>query len=117
MTFRKWELLVYIFNCLCIGSTAGLIAFWIYKFTLNEDLSFVEYKEYNSDTDDYYPSLSLCFRNPFVNYKRTYMNGSERLRLEAYLLGNEEGTEMSYDNYNKLTFDLTDQKKLKVFRR
>ena len=34
-------------------------------FSLNEDISLVEYKRYYEKKTDVFPALSLCFSNPF----------------------------------------------------
>ena len=41
----------------------------MYMFSLNEDTSLVEYKRYYEDNADVFPTLSLCFKNPFSDEK------------------------------------------------
>ena len=73
----NWQLFERLFKFLCFIITFGLISFWSYKFILNEDLSIVEYKEFN-DKEDGSPYLSqaLCFRRPFLSLDRIQMNES-----------------------------------------
>jgi hypothetical protein len=108
MAITKWKVFSYAFNFLCISLTFGLIVFWIYKFTLNEDLSIVEYQEYQKNVNDDFPLLSLCFRNPFVDDKGARMNETTRRHLEKYLLGTVESTEITHGEYSKMTFELKD---------
>ena len=108
MNVTKWKVFSNLFNLFCISVTVGLIVFWIYKFTLNEDLSIVEYQEYQKNENDDCPLLSLCFRNPFVDGKGIRMNETTRRHLEAYLLGTEGNTEISHSDYNRITFELKD---------
>ena len=65
MYCEKWKIVSWMFHSLCLVVTVCIIVFWIYMFALDEDISLVEYKQYYRDEVDIFPSLSLCFKNPF----------------------------------------------------
>lgn len=41
----------------------------IYEYTLDEDISQIEFKEFNSDESHIYPSVTLCLTNPLLDEK------------------------------------------------
>ena len=41
----------------------------IYEYTLDEDISRIEFKEFNSDEDHIYPTITMCFTNPLLEEK------------------------------------------------
>ena len=45
--------------------TATLIIYWLYHYSLNEDLITVNYKTFYEDQSDHFPDLSLCFSSMF----------------------------------------------------
>ena len=49
------------FHILCQASALSLIVYWIYLYTLNKDLCTIDYKTFLDETEDSYPTLSLCF--------------------------------------------------------
>ena len=64
-----WKTINSIFHGVCLVATFSLVVYWMYMFSLNEDTSLVQYKRYYEDKEDVYPTLSLCFRNPFSDQK------------------------------------------------
>ena len=116
----KWQMFEYIFHLLCLFTTTSLVGYWTYKFCMDDDLSVLEYKEYNmKDVNDVskspYLSQTLCFRNPFMASKETHMNDSEKLRIEAYLAGTEDVNYPDFD-YNSLALNLTNYVKTYYIR-
>ena len=69
MTTNFMKYLNLTFQILCWMTTASVIVFWLYKFSLNQDYSVIEYKKYHEDESDVYPMLSLWFKNPFDSDK------------------------------------------------
>ena len=80
----KWKMFAYIFHVFCLFITVGLVGFWSYKFYLNEDLSIIEYKEFDDEAGDPYPLMTLCFRNPFINTDKSHLNQSDKNHWENY---------------------------------
>ena len=60
-----WKKLSLVFHGVCWIATTSVVSYWIYIFSLNEDLCVVDYKKYYQEKTDHYPVLSLCFENPF----------------------------------------------------
>lgn len=78
MPKNNWQAFEFVFKNTCLFITLGLITFWSYKFLLNEDLSIVEYKEYDNEKNgNPYLAQALCFRNPFVSSDGTHLNASQ----------------------------------------
>lgn len=95
------------YTTLCVTITLGMSGFWIYKFALDENLFNVELRDYYDTKDDVYPSISMCFNNPFIT---SITNGSGMVSqsiLKSYLSGDDK-FEMVNINYENLTFSLHD---------
>ena len=104
----KWQVFSLIFTSCCFFLTTGLVSYWIYKFPMNEDLSTVEYKEYDSDGKGTpYLSNTVCFRNPFVNTNKDHLNQSQMNEFVNYFSGNEP-FKLPDRNYKETAINLTD---------
>ena len=57
------------FHCICWMAVISMVSYWIYKYTLNEDLCIVEYKNYYESNYDEPPVLSICLRDPISEDK------------------------------------------------
>ena len=113
----KWETFEYIFSLFCLFTTSVIVGYWAYKFSKNDDLSTVEYKQYNMNHINHvskspYLSHTICFRTPFLSSKKTHRNTSEKRQTERYL----SGTEYLEFNYNSFALNLTDYVKSYYFR-
>ena len=107
LRLSAWNIFNNIFTVFCIVITTTMAGFWLYKFSLNEDLCTLDYKYYHESKDDVYPSISICFKNPF---KSTVSNGTEEgyeHLVKNYLSGKLK-IKTSYDVTGNLTFDLTE---------
>ena len=107
MRLDKWNLFSVFYQSFCIILCIGLAVFWTYKFTLNEDLAKVEYKEFLKDIEDVYPTMTLCFRNPFVTAQGDYMNELDRFQFEQMFSG-KISMPSDYIDYDNMTFQLSD---------
>ena len=67
-----------LFEVVCWIATLSFCIFWIYKYSLNEDLCSIEFKTFHEDKIDTFPILSLCLLNPF---------SEERLRSHKIPVG------------------------------
>ena len=82
-----------------------MVGFWLYKFALDEDLCSLSYKNYYDSKNDFYPSMSMCFRNPFT---LEVGNGTEddfEEYLQGYLSGSQNTKELNMKG-EKATFNL-----------
>ena len=50
-----------VFHFICQVAAVSMIVYWVHVYTLNNDLCTINYKTFNPDNEDYYPTLSLCF--------------------------------------------------------
>ena len=57
------------FRFCCWVATISLICKWLYKYSLDEDLCEVDYRNYYQTEEDWTPELSLCFNSPFSQEK------------------------------------------------
>ena len=103
------KLCTWIFNGLCWIATTTVVVYWIYEFSLNEDLCVVDYKKFYEDGSDPYPVLSMCFANPFVNSKLEGIGAGINKRLYSMYLGGEYfNTRMLDIDYKNVTIDIND---------
>ena len=107
MKVEAWNLFNTIFTISCITLTLAMSGFWLYKFALNEDLCTLDYKYYYESKDDVYPSMSLCFKNPFTT---KITNGSDEVHkhlIESYLSG-KLAFKTPKSNHGNITFNLNE---------
>ena len=97
-----------IFHGICLLFTVGMVVHWCFKYSLNEDLSSVEYKKYYDTKEDVYPVMSLCFKNSFLKEKLTKNYGTDYAALLDFLKGEYFNEEMLRINYNDVVFNLED---------
>ena len=109
MTEKHFKRFVIAFHCLCLISTATLILYWIYIFSLNEDRSKVDNIPFYQSKQDVFPVLSLCFKNPFSDNKLvmtgTGVNAKSYLK---YLEGKQYAPEMKDIDYENITMDISE---------
>ena len=78
----------------------------MYMFSLNEDTSLVEYKRYYEEKPDVFPSLSLCFSNPFslTKLEQAGLNGKSYFK---FLNGEDMSPKLEAINYKSITMNIT----------
>ena len=91
-----------VYHLICILATIAMTIYCIYQYQLNKDVSIVEFKEFNTDEDFIYPSITLCFKTKFIEDK---LNDDEKgIDLTSYsnfLLGeywNDNMMDIDFDN-------------------
>ena len=65
----NWKIPKNIFGGICWVIAATLIIYWLYHYSLNEDLITLKYKAFYEDKSAPFPDLSLCFSNTFFGTK------------------------------------------------
>ena len=65
MKVTKAECFMYPFGIVCVATTVSLCLYWCHQFSLNEDVSVVQYKKFYETNDDVFPTASFCLENPF----------------------------------------------------
>ena len=101
-----------LFRAICIIGAIALIVYCIHEYALDKDVTHIEYKKFHEQSDDLYPSITLCFYNPFFRSKLADL--SKNLTIDSYenfLSGYDDGqwnasqSEIHYDN---VSIDLLD---------
>lgn len=96
------------YHCLCVMGTLVLTTWCVYLYYLDEDVSRVAYKEFHTNADNIYPSLSLCFGDIFVNEKLEYY-GVNKSTYTRFLKGDLPSSKsMSFIDYKNVTINLQD---------
>ena len=57
------------YHLICWIATVSFSIFWIYEYSLNEDLVSIDFKNYHESKTDVSPMLSFCLLNPFSDKK------------------------------------------------
>ena len=81
-----------LFRAICIIGAILLIGYCIREYALDQDVTHIEYKKFHEQPDDLYPSITLCFYNPF--FRRRLSESSENLTIDSYeyfLSGYDDG--------------------------
>ena len=72
-----------VFEFVCWIATISFCVFWIYKYSLNEDLCSIEFKSFYEEKKDAFPILSLCLLNPFSD--SNFRNHDTNINQSSYL--------------------------------
>ena len=101
---KKW-MRICTFLCTC---AACILTCWcFYKYMKDDDVSLVNYKRYHSDKDSVYPSLTLCFNNPFLNDKLEDVgDGVNTTTYSKFLEGLHWDNRLVHINYDSVTLDI-----------
>ena len=59
----------YLFRFLCTVFTIGMVSYWCYTYDQDDDLCTVDYKPFDNSKATVFPTVSICFDNPFVDKK------------------------------------------------
>ena len=94
--------LTFVFRVTCWIATVILLCYWIYFYSLDDDICLVDYKEYYGTPAHTFPILSFCLKNPFS--KEILKTNNGKINPESYLnflhgkYFSEELANMSYNN-------------------
>ena len=109
MNTLNQKTIVGLFHFVCWTATIGIIFYWIYLFSLNRDLTVMDYKPYYHDESARPPMLSLCFKNPFNNTKLAEINPKvNATSYLAFLEGIYFSEEMLQYDYQSIIFNISD---------
>ena len=97
-----------VFQIFCIAGAVGMTAYSVMKYTRNESVVTIYYKEFHATPEDVYPSITLCFVNT---------NKSEIARLRNRLKNFEKSQSMTYDNLTMKMQDFGTYVKYRVFQK
>lgn len=97
-----------LFRFLCLLTTLSMCIYWCYKFSMNEEKSVINYKTFSvTSPDAIFPTLSLCFENPFLK-SRLAEYGTDEKEYLSFLSGNYFDEKMLGIDYNMVTKKITD---------
>lgn len=100
MNFARSTLLP-VFNFACIAATVAMVGFWCYQYVQDDDLSLIDYTEFEA-ADDLYPVLSMCFEEPILDKKlnesHPNLNQSYYLKFLKGEIYDEKLRNIDYDN-------------------
>ena len=98
-----------IFEVICWIATISFCVFWIYKYTLNEDLCSIEFKSFYEEKKDAFPILSMCLENPFSDSKfEKHQSKIDRLSYLKFLHGEDFNTTWLSIDYQSLIKNVSD---------
>ena len=100
--------LVSFFNFICWIATIILVSYWIFVYTLDEDLCIVDYKKYFESESDEFPVLSICLKNQISEEKLRLQN--PEITVQSYidfLHGEVFDEELAKINYDNVTIDVS----------
>ena len=99
----------FVFNLICVLAAIILTSYWIYVFTLNEDLVAVDYKKYYGGAKDVFPVLSICIRNSLSDEKLKKINPNINTSVYLdFLKGHQFEQNMLQINYPTIVQNITD---------
>ena len=96
------------FHVICWTTTIILVSYWVYEYTLNNDLCIVDYKKYYETESDEFPVLSICLKNHISEEKLRLQNPD--IDIESYIKflgGNEFKKEFTEIDYENVTIDMS----------
>ena len=103
----EWLILPY--KLLCFTVTIGTISWCLYNFVLNEDVSSIQFKEFQSQPEHVYPSVSFCVINPLLDEKlKEYGTDITVKSYQSFLKGLDWDDKMDAIDYDNVTLDLND---------
>ena len=97
------------FHILCQVSAASMIIYWIHRYSLNNDLCSIDFKTFLHEKEDVYPTMSLCFEDPFFERKLLFQNPQVNQSLYIdFLKGNHFDPNFVNIDYKSVTIDMSD---------
>ena len=97
------------FEFICWIATISLCIFWIYKYSLNEDLCSVDFKNYFKSKEDVFPMLSLCLQSPISQKKlKTVMPEIDPSLYTKFIQGEEFNSSWLNIDYQRVIKNISE---------
>ena len=81
------DIVIKLFRLLCLLTAISMSIYWCYKFSLDEGTSAINYRKFSLLSEDpIVPTLTLCFKNPFLRDRLTDLGTNEDSYL-SFLAG------------------------------
>ena len=107
ITSCREKMFKYMFHALCGIATLGFTIFCIHQYALDEDVARIEFQEFNSNEDNIYPSVTVCFPNPLIEEKlKQYGNGINVSSYTNFLVGELWDERMASIDYDDVSVDI-----------
>ena len=97
------------FQNFCIFLTIYITCWCFHKYMQDKDVSHVNYRRFHDDINSLYPSLTLCFNNPFLEDRLKETGEGVNITTYVHFLeGNLWDKRMVNIDYDNVTVDLKD---------
>ena len=96
-----------IFHLLCVVSTLVLLWMCAWRYIENDSTSLVDFRTFQNQEKDIYPSFSLCFRGEGI-FNEDNLNKNEIENYKQFLKGEIWDEEMLKIDYDEVTLNLVD---------
>ena len=106
MSLDKFDCFKSIFCVICILITIGLSSWRVYQYSLDQDLTRVNFRRFHTHEESVYPSLTLCFFDPYLpeELEKYETTASEYTR---FLQGQLFDDRLLNVSYGDVTLDFT----------
>ena len=96
------------FTFICTIVVAFMVGYWFYKYEVEDrDIGVVDYVELEDTEDIKFPSISVCFKDPFLEkYLRAENLSITRQMYTKYLAGEFNDEMYEQIDYSNVTLDL-----------
>ena len=108
---ENYKRLKFSYNFACHSVAIAFIIYWIYHYSLNEDLCLVDYKNYYDAPSDVHPVLSLCLNVNYLVPEEKLLKLYPRANMTNYidfLKGNNFSSELIDIDYKKVIIDINE---------
>ena len=97
-------------TCVCLCAAFGFALWGIHLYLLDEDLTRIDVKQYNSGEESVYPSISFFFHSPIPNPEklRKYDHEITPIMYKRFLQGEIWNDTYVAINYSDVTIDIMD---------
>lgn len=107
MTMNYKDIVIKLFRLLCLLTAISMSIYWCYRFSLNEGTSAINYRKLSLLSEDpIIPTLSLCFKNPFLQDRLSEFGTNEDDYL-SFLEGEYFDKKMLSIDFNLVTINIT----------
>ena len=97
------------FRVLCWFATLTAICYWLFIYSLNEDVCIIDNKKYYEHPSYVFPVLSVCFRNPFSTTQ--FQNETQEFNETEYiefLKGDYFSKRLMEIDYHRIRLNISD---------
>ena len=105
MTVNKFDYFKTAFCVFCILVTIILSSWRIYQYSLDQDVTRINFRRFHSHKESIYPSTSLCFFDPYLPEKLEKY-GTTTSEYVNFLQGRNWNETLLNVSYNDVTLDL-----------